>query len=179
MLTDEGIEPCTTSSSSRTSIKYESYAREVHKAMERQNHGGGRGEKHTGEGCSVFGFTCSYVRMGGIHASATGRLGLLPLVPSEEGGTSVDEFEFKRTYFGICRAGANDLLDVTKARRRGCEANVLESIEVYWRMVSLVTAQTACDVTCFGLAVSDIPRTAPQTRWRRSRTNARATVRLA
>lgn len=130
MLTDEGIEPCTTSSGSRTSIRYVSYAREVHKTTERADHGG---EKHTGEGCSVFGFTCSYVRTGGIQASGNGRL-LLPDVPSEAGGTSADEFEFKRTYFGSCRTGANDLLDVTKARRRGCEANVLENIEVQ-RMV--------------------------------------------
>jgi hypothetical protein len=83
--------------------------------------------KHTGEGCSVLGFTCSYVRMGGAHASSDG-FTLPP--PTSPGFPSKAEEEFRRTYFGSCRAGASVLLDASRARRKDCEANVLESIEV-------------------------------------------------
>ena len=66
--------------------------------------------------------------MGGAHASSDG---FPPPTasgfPPEAGELVVDEF--RRTYFGSCRAGASVLLDTSKERRKDCEANVLESIE--------------------------------------------------
>ena len=85
--------------------------------------------RHTGEGCSVLGFTCSYVRMGGTHASSDFfSWPTSPGFPPEAGDLAADEF--RRTYFGSCRAGASVLLEARRERRRECVANVLESIEV-------------------------------------------------
>lgn len=64
--------------------------------------------------------------MGGTHGSGSGFPSLASL--SGAGGLAVDEF--RRAYFGSCRVGASALLDASKERRKDCEANVLESIEV-------------------------------------------------
>ena len=62
--------------------------------------------------------------MGGAHASND----CFP--PPTAPGFPSEPDEFRRTYFGNCRAGASVLLDTSKERRNDREANVLESIEV-------------------------------------------------
>lgn len=67
--------------------------------------------------------------MGGAHASSdTFPLPTAPGFPPEAGESVEDEF--RRTYFGRCRAGANVLLDASKERRKKCEANGLENMKV-------------------------------------------------
>ena len=65
--------------------------------------------------------------MGGTQAS-TGAGSRIPVpgFPSKPGWL-VDEF--RRTYFGSCRAGVSALLDASKERRKECEARLLDSME--------------------------------------------------
>lgn len=66
--------------------------------------------------------------MGGTQASSDAPSRLLAGgLPSAPGLRAVDEF--RRTYFGSCRAGANALLDTTKDCRNDREAKVLDNIE--------------------------------------------------
>jgi hypothetical protein len=47
--------------------------------------------------------------------------------PSEAGGLADDEF--RRTYFGTCRAELIVPLDASKERRNDCEAKALDNME--------------------------------------------------
>ena len=78
------------------------------------------------------------MRVGGTQASsdAPSRLPVSGF-PSKPGRLAVDEF--RRTYFGNCRAGVGVLLDASKERRKECEAKVFDNMEgVLDRSVSAV-----------------------------------------
>lgn len=65
--------------------------------------------------------------MGGTQASTDASLRLpAPGFPSKPGWLAADEF--RRAYFGSCRAEVSALLDASKERCKECDAKVLDSM---------------------------------------------------
>lgn len=156
MLTDEGIEPCTTSSGSRTSIRYVSYAREVHKTMERADHGG---RNIRGKAARS---SASLVRMServvSRHQATDASLFRMSL-PTRAGPLPMS------------LSSSGHILGVVEQERTTCSTSpkrVAEAVRLtFWKTLRCsgwsslrrhrTSAQIAADVTCFGLA-EDRPR---------------------